>query len=107
MWYDANSCDRPSEVSMSGNLAAADHRRRRVDLDNQQTAGGPRRSRPRGCAPSPGPAARLSASARSRGRRSRRCVVLVSFDACQVNSRMRTAGPRSDPTDMLDEDVTT
>jgi hypothetical protein len=26
-------------------------------------------------------------------------VMLVSFDACQVTSRMRTAGPRSGPRD--------
>jgi hypothetical protein len=81
---------------MSGTSAAiADHRRRRVDLDHRQRPAslgdrGPSRM----CASARIRCASICSWQVSRSTIGGVAVMLVSFDARHVTSRMRTAGPR-------------
>ncbi|HET6752377.1 MAG TPA: hypothetical protein VFH23_00320, partial [Jiangellaceae bacterium] len=78
----------------------ADHRRRRVDLDHRQPpASLGNRVPSRVCAFSLTRCVSICFCQVSRSTIGGVAVMLVSFDACQVTSRMRTAGPRSGPRD--------
>jgi hypothetical protein len=94
---NANCCDRLLEGVDERDLAGADHRRRRVDLDHRQPpASLGNRVPSRVCAFSLTRCVSICFCQVSRSTIGGVAVMLVSFDACQVTSRMRTAGPRSD-----------
>jgi hypothetical protein len=98
---DANSCDRLLEGVDERDLAGgADHRRGRVDLDHRQPAASLGNRVPsRVCAFSLTRCVSICFCQVSRSTIGGVSVMLVSFDACQVTSRMSTAGPRSGPRD--------
>jgi len=98
---NANCCDRLLEGVDERDLAGgADHRRRRVDLDHRQPpASLGNRVPSRVCAFSLTRCVSICFCQVSRSTIGGVAVMLVSFDACQVTSRMRTVGPRSGPRD--------
>ena len=98
---NANCCDRLLEGVDERDLAGgADHRQRRVDLDHRQPpASLGNRVPSRLCAFSLTRCVSICFCQVSRSTIGGVAVMLVSFDACQVTSRMRTAGPRSGPRD--------
>ena len=98
---NANCCDRLLEgVDERDPAGGADHRRRRVDLDHRQPpASLGHRVPSRVCAFSLTRCVSICFCQVSRLTIGGVAVMLVSFDACQVTSRMRTAGPQSGPRD--------
>ena len=98
---NANCCDRLLEgVDERDPAGGADHRRRRVDLDHRQPpASLGNRVPSRVCALSLTRCVSICFCQVSPSTIVGVAVMLVSFDACQVTSRMRTTGPRSGPRD--------
>jgi hypothetical protein len=101
VWYDANCCDRLLEGVDERDLAGgADHRASPGRPRQSATAGEPRQSRPlAGVRLLPDALRVYLLLPVSRSTIGGVAVMLVSFDACRVTPRMRTAGPRSGPRD--------
>jgi hypothetical protein len=95
MGPNANCCDRLAEGVDERDLAgAADHRRPRVDLDHRQPSASLGNGvSSRVCAFSLTRCLSICFCQVPRSTIGGVAVMLVSFDACQVTSRMLTAGP--------------